>query len=270
MSCGGGNYKACTLIIQDVMDYANKFGDQLSGMNYDPNVPHGPAILGFSTRKYEVENLDVFPGSISPTVNKETLRAQEKLTKEYFALIEDIKYIDDKIKAGMGNPEYDNIRDKIEKNIAILISAIEKSAEYPDTAIGEAAGYYSAKINYQDPTSVKVPTELFSVCLKCQRKLKLTENNGKYCLFKDGPLSCSRCKSNEIDLEAKSDDAVLALDVKCKNGLTWNDTFHIMNKLYIPFFTRISLSKTDFSYSYSPNPNQCWEQISEIEAEMRQ
>lgn len=153
ISCGAGNYKTCSQVIKAVIQYGEKFGQQLAGLTFDPTNPLGPAVVGFTTKRYEHEGLDLFPES--DEVNyREISRLQNKLTAEYFRLIEDIKYVDEKIATGFDCEELVAIKGVIERNIEQLVSAIQNCADNPNDTSSLSRIFWESRAEYKDPTTV--------------------------------------------------------------------------------------------------------------------
>ena len=227
VSCSGGNYSRCSEIVQNVIQYGERFGRQLLGLRYDTNNPLGAAVIAFTTKPYESEGLDVFPGR-NPIVINETKRLQQAMTKEYFNLIEDIKYTDHRINAGAVGADFITIRNTLEQNILRLVSAIENSAEYPDTTLIESNRYWSNRLVYQDPTSIRLPSELYIICDNCHKQEKLSTSNGKYRIMENGNArTCTRCHSSQMHFECRADDAVYQLSAQRYSGnIIYKDGVH--------------------------------------------
>lgn len=154
MECSGGNYEACKGVFEDVTNYAKAFGEQLQGLEFDPNNYKGPGILGYTTAKYEEWNLDPF-SSTHPIVNRENARLREALTHQYFRLVEDIKFIEQKLSAGFDNEEFRDGKESIKNNIRNLVKVINESDEYPDRTSDLFKQYEIDFCAYKDPAEVE-------------------------------------------------------------------------------------------------------------------
>lgn len=224
ISCGTGNYEKCTDLIRSVIKYGDKFGEQLLGLNHDPSCPLGPAVISFTTKSYEDEGLDVFPGR-NPIVAREILAAQRELTEEYLSLIEDLKYIDERVNAGIGRNELLPIRDVVERNLRNLVTAINNSADLPESTVNERDTYRGSRLDYVDPLNIALSegqAEIFYACDNCLKQEKLTPYaDNKYRIMENGDIApCNRCKSTKTHFECRGNNAVFLLSARKFSGST--------------------------------------------------
>lgn len=155
MRCGAGHYDRCVEVIKEVFTYSRDFGEQLKECKFEPNGHAGAGLLSYTLADYKNAKLEVFLDN-HVIMDHQTARLQSEMTQNYYSLIEDIKYIDSRLKRAVGNEkkELQNARKSINKDIGLIVGCINESDRNPDTTQAQYDRYQNNKEFSGDVTDI--------------------------------------------------------------------------------------------------------------------
>lgn len=160
IECAGGQYDRCSDIVRQIFIYSQEFGKQLKEMKYDPNDHAGAGVLAFTTSSYESAGLDIFRSN-HPIQEHFTAVLQQEMTNEYFSLIEDVKYVDFRLRRAVGEEKtrLNKARASIMTNLILLVNNINASNYDSDKTRHFSDTYKNQKADFEDVTQIPSNTE---------------------------------------------------------------------------------------------------------------